>query len=77
MAKIETIYQGYKCCACHHELELSMDKSENSCFKRNIECPNCSCFMTIQEDKWRIQVEFDDPHDLFGGYIFDDREPFR
>lgn len=76
MTRKETIYQSYKCGNCDHGLELSASEDDSILFKRNVECPVCSFFMTIEEGRKRRQVEFDDPHDLFGGYIFDDKEPF-
>jgi len=76
VAKIEIICQGYMCATCKHELELKKEKGIDLVFNKLIECPACGGFMKFQEGKERIEVEIIDPSDQFGGYIFDDREPF-
>ena len=70
------IFQLYRCAICEHEEELRKVESDNLIFNRNIECPNCTGYMKLLEGRQRTEVEYEDPTDQFGGYLFDDREPF-
>ena len=76
MIRTEIICQGYKCSVCKHELELKKEKHTNVTFNKLIECPHCGDFMSVQPDRWRTEFQCEDPSDDFGGYLFDDREPF-